>query len=120
MKYSWKVICETLRISPTAMGGFKEVIMEFNYKGYTIPRGWKIHWSTNVTHWNPEYFPDPKKFDPSRFEGDGPAPYTYVPFGGGTHMCPGIDYTKFAILVFLHNVLTTSVGEKMIHSLSKK
>ncbi|CAI9095107.1 OLC1v1030968C2 [Oldenlandia corymbosa var. corymbosa] len=112
MKYSWNVVCETLRLAPTSIGGFKEVMMNFDYEGYMIPKGWKIHWNTNATHWNPEYFPNPEKFDPSRFEGDGPIPYTYVPFGGGLHTCPANEFTKFAILIFLHNVVISSGGKR--------
>ncbi|CAI9110014.1 OLC1v1009971C1 [Oldenlandia corymbosa var. corymbosa] len=112
MKYSWKVVCETLRLFPTEVGGFKEAITDFNYEGYTIPQGWKIHWNINATHHNPEYFPNPEKFDPSRFEGDGPAPYAFVPFGGGVRMCPGNEYARSAILIFLHNVVTNPVGKK--------
>ena len=33
-------------------------------------------------HTNLKYFLDPEKIDPLRFEGKGPAPYTFVPFGG--------------------------------------
>ena len=49
----------------------------------------KIYWTPHSTHKNPEYFPDPEKFDPSRFEGNGPAPCTFVPFVGGPRVCPG-------------------------------
>lgn len=55
---------------------------------------------------NPDYFPEPYKFDPSRFEGSGPAPYTFVPFGGGRGMCPGREFARLEILVFLHNLVT--------------
>ncbi|KAL6126036.1 hypothetical protein ACLB2K_074087 [Fragaria x ananassa] len=65
-----------------------------------------IHWNVYATHKNPEYFPDPHKFDPSRFEGHGPPPYSYVPFGGGPRMCPGKEHARYEILVFLHNLVT--------------
>ena len=66
----------------------------------------QIHWTVHSTHKNPEYFPDPEKFDPSRFEGQGPPPYTFVPCGGGPHMCLGKEYARVEILVFIYNVVT--------------
>ena len=65
------------------------------------------------THKNPEYFPDPKKFDPSRFEGQGPPLYTFVPFGGGPHMCTGKEYARAEILVFMYNAVTRFKLEKV-------
>ncbi|KAJ9167571.1 hypothetical protein P3X46_019193 [Hevea brasiliensis] len=89
MRYSWNVASEVLRLHPPANGAFRE-----------------LHWNAFATHKSPEYFPDPGKFDPSRFEGNGLVPYSYVPFGGGAHMCPGKEYARIAILVLMHNVVT--------------
>lgn len=72
----------------------------------------QTHWTVNTTHKNPKYFPNPEKFDPSRFEGKGPAPYTFVPFGGGPRMCPGREYAPLEVLVFLYNLVTRFRWEK--------
>ncbi|KAE8681275.1 Major facilitator superfamily protein isoform 1 [Hibiscus syriacus] len=64
-------------------------------------------WTVHTTNKNPKYFPDPERFDPSRFEGNGPAPYTFVPFGGGPRMCPGKEYARLEILTFIHNLITS-------------
>lgn len=63
-------------------------------------------------HTNLKYFLDPEKIDPSRFEGKGPAPYTFAPFGGGTQMCPRMEYACLEIFTFMHNVVTKFKLEK--------
>ncbi|KAK2982552.1 hypothetical protein RJ640_008175 [Escallonia rubra] len=114
MRYSWNVAQEVLRLMPPGLGAFREAITDFNYAGYIIPKGWKLHWIANATHKNPDYFSDPEKFDPSRFDGSGPTPYTFVPFGGGPRMCPGNEYARLAILVFMHNIVTNFRWEKLL------
>ncbi|KAH9300641.1 hypothetical protein KI387_012224, partial [Taxus chinensis] len=105
MKHTWNAAQETMRLNPPAGGTWRKAIADISYGGFTIPKGWKLQWTANSTHNNPKYFPDPEKFDPARFEGNGPAPYTFVPFGGGPRMCPGNEFARMVTLVFLHNIV---------------
>ncbi|CAM8964578.1 unnamed protein product [Rhodiola kirilowii] len=105
MKYTWNVISEVMRLTPPITGSFRQAIVDFTYEGYKIPKGFKILWSAAAQHRDPSNFADEDKFDPSRFEGAGPAPYTYVPFGGGPRMCLGMEFARLETLVFLHHLV---------------
>ncbi|CAA0838849.1 cytochrome P450- family 716- subfamily A-polypeptide 1 [Striga hermonthica] len=105
MRYSWNVVCETLRMWPPVVGAYREALENISYEGYDIPKGWKFYWNTQSIHKDPSLFPDETQFDPSRFDGSGPVPYSFVPFGGGPRMCVGKEFARLEILVFLHNLV---------------
>ncbi|XP_060195390.1 dammarenediol 12-hydroxylase-like [Lycium barbarum] len=109
MSYSWNVASEVLRLAPPVHGTFREAIEDIRYDGYTIPKGWKMTPIKTQTTFRIHI-----KFDPMRFQGNGPAPYTFVPFGGGPRMCPGNEYFRMVALVFMHNVVTKFRWEKVI------
>ncbi|KAK7359069.1 hypothetical protein VNO77_01015 [Canavalia gladiata] len=114
LKYTWAVAQETMRLYPTAPGAFREAITDITYEGFTIPKGWKIFWAIIGTNNNPMYFDEPECFDPSRFERNVPAPYTYIPFGVGPRSCPGKDYIRCVILTFIHILITKFKWETII------
>ncbi|KAJ6730684.1 TAXADIENE 5-ALPHA HYDROXYLASE [Salix viminalis] len=105
MKYTWQVARESMRLFPPIFGSFRKAIADIEYEGFTIPKGWKILWTTYGTHYNEEYFKDPLTFNPRRFEEPIP-PYAYLPFGGGPRICAGNQLAKLNILIFIHYVVT--------------
>ncbi|KAJ1382116.1 Cytochrome P450 [Sesbania bispinosa] len=62
MNYSWNIACEVMRLSPPLQGAFREVMNDFIFNGFSIPKGWKVYWSAGSTHRNPECFPEPENF----------------------------------------------------------
>lgn len=62
-------------------------------------------WTAYGTHYDEQYFQEPMRFNPSRFE-EPIAPYVFVPFGGGPRVCVGYQLAKLNILIFLHYVVT--------------
>ncbi|XP_059442976.1 abscisic acid 8'-hydroxylase CYP707A2-like [Corylus avellana] len=105
MTITSRVIQETLRVASILSFTFREAVEDVEYEGYLIPKGWKVLPLFRNIHHSPEIFPEPEKFDPSRFEVT-PKPNTFVPFGNGTHSCPGNELAKLEILVLLHHLTT--------------
>ncbi|KAE8055464.1 hypothetical protein FH972_012304 [Carpinus fangiana] len=105
MTITSRVIQETLRVASILSFTFREAVEDVEYEGYLIPKGWKVLPLFRNIHLNPEIFPKPEKFDPSRFEVT-PKPNTFVPFGNGTHSCPGNELAKLEMLVLLHHLTT--------------
>ncbi|KAL9246085.1 hypothetical protein vseg_019664 [Gypsophila vaccaria] len=105
MPYTTKVIQETLRAASILSFTFREAVEDVEYEGYLIPKGWKVLPLFRNIHHSPLLFPQPDKFDPSRFE-VAPKPNTFLPFGTGIHSCPGNELAKLEILVLIHHLTT--------------
>ncbi|KAJ4891239.1 Abscisic acid 8'-hydroxylase 2 [Raphanus sativus] len=106
MPLTTRVIQETLRAASVLSFTFREAVQDVEYDGYLIPKGWKVLPLFRRIHHSSDFFPEPEKFDPSRFE-VAPKPYTFMPFGNGVHSCPGSELAKLEMIILLHH-LTTS------------
>ncbi|XP_021744742.1 abscisic acid 8'-hydroxylase 1-like [Chenopodium quinoa] len=105
MPLTIRVFQETLRVASILSFTFREAVEDVEYEGYLIPKGWKVLPLFRNIHHSPENFPEPEKFDPSRFE-VAQKPNTFLPFGSGIHSCPGNELAKLEILVMLHHITT--------------
>ncbi|KAI4322127.1 hypothetical protein L6164_021847 [Bauhinia variegata] len=103
MTFTTRVIQETLRRASILSFTFREAVEDVELEGYYIPKGWKVLPLFRSIHHSADFFPDPDKFDPSRFEVP-PRPNTYMPFGNGIHSCPGSELAKLEVLVLLHHL----------------
>ncbi|CAD5187715.1 unnamed protein product [Musa acuminata subsp. malaccensis] len=105
MPLTSRVIQETMRVASVLSFTFREAVEDVEYEGYLIPKGWKVLPLFRNIHHSPDNFADPEKFDPSRFE-VAPKPNTFMPFGNGSHSCPGNELAKLEMLVLLHHLTT--------------
>jgi len=64
-------------------------------------------YSIYLTHRHPTYWKNPNTFDPDRFAPGQPrpAPYTYLPFGGGPRNCIGAAFASVEAKVVLARIL---------------
>jgi len=61
-----------------------------------IPEGSTVIIPVAAIMKDPDYFPDPEKFDPERFIAENKCnfnPNAYIPFGQGPKMCPGNSFS---------------------------
>ncbi|XP_048530499.1 abscisic acid 8'-hydroxylase 3 [Triticum urartu] len=105
MTLTHRVILESLRMASIISFTFREAVADVEYKGFLIPKGWKVMPLFRNIHHSPDYFQDPQKFDPSRFK-VAPRPSTFTPFGSGVHACPGNELAKLEMLVLIHHLVT--------------
>lgn len=103
---------EVLRLCPPVVGLGRRCIREFEFMGHRIPANTMVSASSIMVHRNPEYFPDPDKFDPLRFapgrEEHKAHPFAWSPFGGGAHKCIGLHFAEMLVKVTLFEMLRSS------------
>ncbi|KAF2879301.1 hypothetical protein ILUMI_26856 [Ignelater luminosus] len=111
LKYMDMVLSETLRKYPALP--FLDRICVEDYKipntDVVIEKGTSIFIPVFGLHYDPDYYPDPEKFDPERFseinKGSNPA-CCYLPFGDGPRICIGAKFGLMEIKIGLVRILS--------------
>ncbi len=92
-KVASAILQETMRLAPPVWVAPRIATTDCEIDGVKIPKGAHVLVSQYVTHRNPQYFPEPEKWQPDRwldagFEKSLPNG-AYFPFGGGSRKCLG-------------------------------
>ena len=90
LNYIQNCLKEAMRLWPIAVAQMRTTNHDLEFEGFVIPKDETIFIGTSVPHFMEEYFPDPMKFDPDRYDRrEHLQPGAYAPFGRGTHSCLG-------------------------------
>lgn len=95
------VIEETMRLYPPAWSFGRAPRTDDTLGGYSVPAGHLVMLVPWATHRDRERFPQPEAFDPSRFLGEAPEPFSYLPFGGGPRTCIGHAFARIEAQIVL-------------------
>ncbi|MFY9719080.1 MAG: cytochrome P450 [Candidatus Cybelea sp.] len=91
--YLGRVVKEVLRLYPPAWIIGRETTSDVTLvDGTPIASGTTVFVAPLILHRRPDYFANPERFDPDRWLGDEPAPFSYIPFGAGARRCIGEEF----------------------------
>lgn len=132
MKYLDMVVCETLRkwppLSSIDRQCTKEHTLEISHdESIKMEPGMALLFPVLGLHLDEQYFKNPNKFDPDRFNDENKEtirPGTYIPFGYGPRMCIASRFatleTKVILIYLLNNYDFEVIGKTPIPMVLRK
>jgi cytochrome P450 len=107
LRYTERVIQESLRLYPPVYAIGRQAIAECEIGGYRVTPGTTLLMSQWVMHRHPRYFPHPERFDPDRWQEERAKrvpKYAYFPFGGGPRVCIGNTFAMMEAVLALATI----------------
>jgi cytochrome P450 len=99
---------EAMRLRPPVPSIPRRATREFSVGGYAIPAGTLVAINPLFTHHMPAIWPDPDAFNPLRFTDEAQRTrhrFAFVPYGGGAHMCIGLNFAYMQAKCFARRFL---------------
>ena len=95
------VVSESLRLNPIVADVLRVLKEPMDLGEFRIPAGYAVAPAISLAHYNETVFPDPERFDPSRFIDKRYSPGEYLPFGGGVRRCAGAAFALHEMAIVL-------------------
>jgi cytochrome P450 len=94
LPYLQMTLMEAQRLYPPAWAIGRKALQDFEVSGFRIPAGTNVVVSQWVLHRDPQFYPDPERFDPERWREESAGrrtlpKFVYLPFGAGPRACVG-------------------------------
>ena len=99
------VIQETERLHPGLIFTSRAAASDIPFAGKTIPAGRMVLQAHTLVHFIEENYPEPMRFDPSRWLQAEPSRKNHVLFGGGVHVCLGMNVARLQMPIVLAELL---------------
>ncbi|XP_075217745.1 putative cytochrome P450 6a23 [Lycorma delicatula] len=111
MTYMDRVVQETLRKYPPLSTLTRECVTDYKLKeaNLEIKKGLRVAIPLYGIHYDPEYYPDPDRFNPDNFTEEAKKSrhhYTWLPFGEGPRNCIGMRFGLLQVKTGLATLLS--------------
>jgi cytochrome P450 len=103
--YAEAVVKETLRVRPVITDVARLATSDVELGRWVVRAGSIVVPAIALVQLLPQVYPDPYEFRPERFLDGQPAPYTWIPFGGGVRRCLGAAFAQLEIRTVLQEVV---------------
>lgn len=113
LPYTLKVFKEILRVYPPVPAVPRRIEKDDKLGEYQLEGGNDVFISPYLLHRHPDFWEDPEKFDPNRFDKEKERQrhtFAYLPFGGGPRICMG---NNFAMMEAVFIIAMTSQRFKL-------
>jgi cytochrome P450 len=121
LTYTRAVVAESMRLFPPAWMLTRSLTADADFGGWHAPAGTIAAVSPLLLHHDARWFPDPERFDPSRWldeRRDAVPRHAYLPFGTGPRACIGEQFawaeTTTALAVICSRWTARSVPGHMV------
>jgi len=108
LKFTEMAFNEAMRLAPPVPSIPRRAVRDLEFKGFPIPAGTRVTVNPLFTHYMPEIWPEPDCYDPTRFSPEASRSrhkFAFVPFGGGAHMCLGLNFAYMQAKCFAWHFL---------------
>jgi len=91
------VVKESMRMLPPVPLQFRVAQCDTTLAGQAMPQMTRVALSAFITNRDPDLYPEPARFKPSRWDSIDPSSYEYLVFSAGPRGCPGYWFGLCAI-----------------------
>uniref|UniRef100_UPI003B5B09D0 cytochrome P450 4C1-like n=1 Tax=Leptopilina heterotoma TaxID=63436 RepID=UPI003B5B09D0 len=119
LTYLEQCIKETLRLYPSVPLISRQLSTDLQLKNHLIPAGCSTDLHIFDLHRDPNFWPDPEKFDPERFSPERSQkrhPYSFIPFSAGPRNCIGQKFAMLELKTFTAHILNNFILEPVDHA----
>ena len=99
---------EAMRLAPPVPSIPRCAVRDFVFNGFQMPAGTRVSINPLFTHHMANIWPEPEHYDPTRFSSEASRDrhkFAFVPFGGGAHMCLGLNFAYMQAKCFAWHFL---------------